>query len=61
MRHDLHLTWLRLKRYLGSRNHAARARYEAVNALCAALVTASASAVPSSRSCLCRPSWGIAA
>src|SRR5262249_15440336 len=51
MRNDLQQTWRRLKRRLGSRSRAARARYEAVSALCAALADASRSA--ELRGCLC--------
>jgi len=60
MRHDLQLKWRRLKRHLGSASRDARARYEAVNVLCAALAAASLRAVPS-RDCLCRPSCRLAA
>jgi len=51
MRNDLQQTWRRLKRHLGSRSRAARARYDAVSALCAALADASRSA--ELRGCLC--------
>jgi len=52
MRSDLQQTWRRLKRRLGSRSRAARARYEAVNALCTALAEASVRRTPL-RGCLC--------
>src|SRR5438132_1190260 len=59
MRHDLQLKWRRLKRHLGSRSRDARARYEAVNVLCAALAEASLRAGASFASALMNAILGL--